>query len=185
MNDSKIIDLFFERSEQAITELSEKYSKLCHRIAFNILGNEADAQECVNDAFLGIWNSIPPENPESLSAYVYRVVRNVSLKKYRYNTALKRNSHYDTALEEIEGCLPSGLSVEAEINAEVLSTEINAFLASIERDNRIIFVKRYWFGEEISAISKDLDITKHNVTVKLSRTRKALKEHLIEKGFDI
>ncbi|MBR6635587.1 MAG: sigma-70 family RNA polymerase sigma factor [Clostridia bacterium] len=185
MNDSKIIDLFFERSEQAITELSEKYYKICHRIAFNILGNEADAQECVNDAFLGIWNSIPPENPESLSAYVFRIVRNVSLKKYRSNTALKRNSRYDTALDEIEGCLPSGFSVEAEINAEVLSAEINAFLASIGRDNRIIFIKRYWFGEEISAIAEDLNITKHNVTVKLSRTRKALKKHLIEKGFDI
>ncbi len=185
MDDSKIIDLFFERSEQAITELSKKYSKLCHRIAFNILGNEADAQECVNDAFLGIWNSIPPEKPKPLSAYVYKVVRNVALKKYRFNTSLKRNSYYDTALDEIEGCLPSGFSVEAEINAEVLSAEINVFLASIERDNRIIFVKRYWFGEEISAISKDLDITKHNVTVKLSRTRKALKKHLNEKGFDI
>lgn len=185
MNDSKIIELFFERSEQAITELSEKYYELSHKVAFNILGNEADAQECVNDAFLGIWNSIPPQQPEPLSAYVYKVVRNVSLKKYRSNTSLKRNSHYDTALDEIEGCLPSSFSVEAEINLEVLSTEINAFLASIGRDNRIIFVKRYWFGEEISSIANDLSITKHNATVKLSRTRKALKKHLIEKGFDI
>lgn len=185
MNDSKIIELFFERSEQAITELSEKYYEICHRIAFNILGNEADAQECVNDAFLGIWNSIPPQNPEPLSAYVYKVVRNVSLKKYRSNTALKRNSHYDTALDEIEGCLPSDFSIENEINAENLSAEINSFLASIAKENRILFIKRYWFGEEISAIAEDLNITKHNVTVKLSRIRKALKKHLNEKGFDI
>ena len=185
MDDSKIIDLFFERSEQAITELSEKYSKICHSIAFNILGNEADAQECVNDAFLGIWNKIPPEKPKTLSAYVYRIVRNTALKKYRSNTALKRNSFYDTALDEIEGCLPSDFSIEAEINAEAISTEINDFLASIGRDDRIIFVKRYWFGKDLSAIAKDMNHTVHNVTVKLSRTRKALKKHLIEKGFDI
>lgn len=185
MNDSRIIDLFFERSEQALTELSEKYSKVCHKIAFNILGSEADAQECVNDAFLGIWNSIPPEKPQPLSAYVYRVVRNVSLKKHRSNTAKKRNSRYDTALDEIEGCLPSDFSVEDELYAETLSTEINKFLASLTKDNRIIFVKRYWFGEEISEIAKDFNTTAHNITVKLSRTRKALKQHLNEKGYDI
>lgn len=185
MDDSKIIELFFERSEQAITELSAKYSEICHRIAFNILGNEADSQECVNDAFLGVWNKIPPEKPEPLSAYVYKVVRNTALKKHRCNTALKRNSFYDTALDEIEDFLPSDFSIEDEINAENLLQEINSFLKTLEKDNRIIFVKRYWFGEEISAIAKDMNLTVHNVTVKLSRTRKKLKSHLIEKGFDI
>ena len=185
MNDSKIIDLFFDRSEYAIAELSEKYYKICHKIAYNILGNDSDAQECVNDAYLGIWNSIPPEKPELLSAYVYKVTRNVALKKYRSNTALKRNNRYDTALDEIEGCLPSGFSIENEINAEILSAEINGFLAATEKENRIAFIKRYWFGDEISAIANDLNTSKHNVTVRLSRTRKALKKHLIEKGFEI
>lgn len=185
MNDSKIIDLFFERSEQAITELSEKYSKTCHKIAFNILGSDADAQECVNDAFLGIWNSIPPECPEQLSAYVYRVVRNISLKKHRSNTAKKRNSYYDMALDEIEGCLPSDFSIENEFNAEILSNEINMFLTTLTKDNRIIFVKRYWLGEKISEIAKDFNTTAHNITVKLSRTRKALKKHLNEKGYNL
>lgn len=185
MDDSKIIDLFFERSEQAIAELSKKYSKICHSIAFNILGSEADAQECVNDAFLGVWNRIPPEKPETLSAYVYRVVRNNALKKHRSNTALKRNSLYDTALDEIEGCLPSDFSIESEINAENLLQEINSFLKSLEKNNRIIFIKRYWFGEELSAIAKDMNLTVHNVTVRLSRTRKKLKSHLIEREFNI
>ncbi|MBR6619247.1 MAG: sigma-70 family RNA polymerase sigma factor [Clostridia bacterium] len=185
MDDSKIIDLFFERSEQAITELSEKYSKICHKISFNILGNEADAQECVNDAFLGIWNRIPPEKPEPLSAYVYRVVRNLALKKHRYNSAAKRNSFYDTALDEIESCLPSNFNAEDDADAAILSEEINLFLATLKKENRIIFVKRYWFGEDISAIAKSINTTSHNITVKLSRTRNALKKHLIEKGFDI
>ena len=185
MEDSKIIDLFFERSEQAITELAEKHSKICHKIAFNILGNEADAQECVNDAFLGIWNSIPPEKPKPLSAYVYKIVRNHALKKRRYNSATKRNSFYDTALDEIESCLPSEFSVEDEMNAAVLTEEINLFLATLKKDNRIIFIKRYWFGEDIPAIAKDMNSTAHNITVKLSRTRAALKKHLKGKGFDI
>lgn len=185
MDDSKIIDLFFERSEQAITELSEKYSKACHRIAFGILGNEADAQECVNDAFLGIWNRIPPENPKPLSAYVYRVVRNLALKKHRSNTAKKRNSFYDTALDEIESCLPSDFSIEEECNAAALCEEINAFLATLKKDSRVIFVKRYWFGEDISAIARSMNTSCRNITVNLSRTRNKLKKHLNEKGFDI
>ena len=185
MDDSKIIDLFFERSEQAITELSEKYCKTCRKTAFNILGSDADAQECVNDALLGIWNRIPPERPCPLSAYVYKTVRNLALKKHRSNTAKRRNSRYDTALDEIIGCLQSDFSVEAEISAEELAKEINEFLANLSDENRIIFVKRYWFGEEISAIGSDMGITNHNVTVKLSRTRNALKKYLSEKGFDI
>lgn len=185
MDDNKIIELFFERSENALTEISEKYSKICCKIAFNILGNESDAQECVNDAFLGIWNTIPPECPDKLSAFLYKVVRNVSLKKLRSNTAKKRNSHYDSALDEIEGCLPSEFKIEDELNAEILSAEINKFLANLSKENRIIFVKRYWFGEEISEIARNFNITNHNITVKLSRIRKALKKHLIEEGYDI
>ena len=185
LDDSKIIDLFFERSEQAITELSEKHSKICLKIAYNILSNEADAQECVNDAFLGIWNTIPPEKPQILSAYVYRIVRNTALKKYRFNTAVKRNNYYDTALDEIADCLPDNYSVEDNISTDLLSEEINAFLTECKKVDRIIFIKRYWFGEDISAIAQEVEISKHNVTVRLSRTRKALKNHLIEKGFDI
>ena len=185
LDDSKIIDLFFERSEQAITELSEKYTEICHRIAFNILGNEADAQECVNDTFLGIWNRIPPEKPQILSAYVYKVVRNLALKKHRFNSAKKRSSFYDISLDEIADCLPSSFNAEVEINATVLSEEINLFLATLNKNNRIIFLKRYWFGEDISAIAQAMNTTSHNITVKLSRTRNALKKHLKEKGFDI
>lgn len=185
MDDSKIIELFFERSEQAIAELSEKYGKIIKKTAFNILGNEADAQECVNDAYLGVWNTVPPQSPDPLLTYVCRIVRNQAIKKYRSNTAAKRNSFYDAALDEIESCLPSGFSVEDEISAKALSEEINAFLSSISRENRIIFVKRYWFGEDTAEIANDMNLSRHNVTVKLSRTRQKLKKHLNEKGFGI
>ncbi len=185
MDDSKIIELFFERSEQAIAELSEKYGNTCKRIACNILGNNFDAQECVNDAYLGIWNKIPPETPKPLSAYVYRIVRNLAIKKYRSNTAAKRNSFYDSALDELENCLPSDFSVDNEINSNILTEEINSFLSTLNQESRIIFVKRYWFGESIADIAKAMKTSSHNISVRLSRTRKALKKHLTEKGFDI
>ena len=105
MQDSKIIDLFFERSEQAITELSIKYEKLCKQISINILGNEEDALECINDSYLGVWNTIPPTKPDNLKYYLCRIVRNNALKKYHSNTAIKRNSYYDVALQELEECI--------------------------------------------------------------------------------
>lgn len=185
MDDSRIIDLFFERSEQAITELSEKYSVACKKIAYNILGNESDAQECVNDAYFGLWNKIPPEKPQPLSAYVFRVVKNLAIKKYRSNTATKRNSFYDAALDELENCLPSDSGVENEIDMSLLAEEINLFLSLTKKENRIVFVKRYWMGESIEEIAKAMNTSSHNVSVRLSRTRKALKKYLAEKGFDI
>lgn len=185
MDDSKIIDLFFERSEQAIAELEDKYGKACKKFAYNILGNEADAQECVNDAYLGLWNKIPPERPQPLSAYLFRVVRNLAIKKYHSNTAAKRNSYYDTALDELENCLPADFDIENEIRSKFLTEEINSFLNTADKENRIIFVKRYWFGESVADIAKAMGLNSHSVSVKLSRTRQRLKKHLSEKGFDI
>ncbi|NLE14203.1 MAG: hypothetical protein GX628_11070 [Clostridiales bacterium] len=111
MDDSKIIELFFERSEQAIIELSKKYGSICDRVAYNILNNRSDAEECVNDAYLAVWNAIPPQRPDPLLSYVCRIVRNLALKKYHANTALKRNSMYDVCLDEIVDCFSSSVSV--------------------------------------------------------------------------
>ena len=108
MDDDRIIELFFERSEQAIVELSGKYGSVCSRIAQNILNDQLDSEECVNDAYLVVWNSIPPQRPDSLAGYVCSIVRNIALNKYHRNTAKKRNSVYDVALEEIAEYLPSG-----------------------------------------------------------------------------
>lgn len=107
MEDSKIIELFFERSEQAIAELSYKYGGVCRKIAFNILNNLQDVEECVNDTYLEAWNSIPPQNPNPLVTYICKITRNIALKKYRYNTAKRRNGFYDISLSELEECIPS------------------------------------------------------------------------------
>ena len=104
MDDEKIIELFFVRSEQAIKELDRKYGRKCHAVSYNILNNHQDAEECVNDAYLGAWNAIPPAKPDPLLAFVCKIVRNVSLKRYERNTAAKRNSRYDVSIEELGDC---------------------------------------------------------------------------------
>ncbi len=176
--DSKIIELFFARAEQAIAELSAKYGAVCNRIARNILKNDLDAEECVNDAYLAAWNTMPPQNPNPLQTYIFRIVRNISIAKYHANTSAKRNSHYDVALDELESCLASPDTVEREITADELSRQIDRFLDTLDKDNRIMFVRRYWYSDSISDIAKMFQTNNHNVSVRLSRTRDKLKAHL-------
>lgn len=182
MEDKKIISLFFERNENAIARLSEKYEKACKKIAFNVLRNESDAEECVNDAYLAVWDAIPPKNPASLSAFLFRIVRNISTVRYHKNTAQKRNGFYDVALDELEECLPAEDSFES-LEAHALSRIFNEFLATQKQEERVIFVKRYWYSESVSEIASDLGTTAHFISVKLSRIRERLKKFLIEKGY--
>ena len=179
MDDKQIIRLFFERSEQAITELSQKYGALCFQIADNILDDPQDAEECVNDAWLGAWNSIPPRSPDPLRAYICRIVRNHSLKKLRANTALKRGSQFEVSLSELEDCI-SGSSLDEQLAVSELTAQINAFLSALPRDDRVMFVKRYWFSESLSEIADTFAITENNASVRLSRIRGKLHQHLKE-----
>lgn len=185
MDDSQIIELFFERSEQAIDELSKKYAPLCKKIAFNILGNSLDSEECVNDAYLGIWNAIPPQKPDPLSTFVCRIVRNTAIKRYHSNTAVKRNSIYDISLDELEGCFGQLDSVEDEYDLKLLSREIDKFLDSLSAENRVIFVRRYWFSDSIPDIAKRVAMSEHNVSARLFRLREKLKKHLRKEGYNL
>lgn len=182
LEDSKIIELFNERSEQAIVELSKKYKTTAIKIAYNILGNTLDAEECVNDAFFGMWNTIPPQNPNPLKTYFYRIVRNTAIKKYHSNTAIKRNSIYDVSLDELENCF-GVLDDQCEVID--ITKYINEFLADIKKEDRIIFVKRYWYAESISDIAKAMKTSNHNISVRLSRTRKNLKKFLEKVGYKV
>lgn len=182
LDDSKIIELFFERSEQAIIELSKKYGPLCGKIAFNILNSVDDEEECVNDAYLAVWNAIPPQRPEHLGSYVCRIVRNTAIKKYHSNTASKRNGEYDVALDEIEEFIPSPSSVEDELEARELADKINGFLASLDPQSRVMFVKRYYYSESVFDIARLYGIGEHAVSVRLFRIRKKLKKYLIKEG---
>ena len=185
MDDSKIIELFFERSEQAIIELSKKYGSTCRKVAENILNDKLDSEECVNDAFLGVWNTVPPQKPDPLISYVCRIVRNLALKKYHENTAQKRNSIYDVALDEISDCIPASFSVENEIEAKEVAGLIDSFLEGLDRKSRVLFVRRYWYADSIEDLSDLFNKSKHYISVRLSRIRKALKQYLTEKGVSI
>ena len=183
MEDSRIIELFFERSESAISELENKYGRLFQRIADNILNNEADAQECVNDTYLGIWNAIPPERPQSLIAYACRVARNISLKRYEYNMAAKRNSNFDLAIDELSESLASEYDVETEVEQAELTETIEKFMDSLEANDRIIFMRRYYFSDPYEDIAQMVGISQKNVSVKLTRIRKKLRVYMQDHGY--
>lgn len=185
MEDEEIIKLFQTRSEQAITELSKKYGAICTKIAGNILKNSLDAEECVNDAYLGVWNTVPPQNPSPLFTYVCRIVRNLSIKKYHANTSAKRNSFYDAALDELENCISSGQTIENELSARELSRLIDTFLGSLDQTNRVIFVRRYWYSDPVSDIAEKMRMSSNTVSVRLSRTRTKLRKFLKKEGINI
>ena len=166
-------------------ELSEKYGNLCHKIAMNILHNRQDAEECVNDTYLASWNTIPPQRPEPLRMYVCRIARNLSIKKYHSNTAFKRNSFYDVALDELEACIPSAATLEDAFDAKELAERINRFLETLDEKDRIMFVRRYWFSDSVSEIAAKFQMSSHNATVRLSRIRKKLEKFLLKEGFYI
>lgn len=182
MDDQLIIQKFYERSETAIQLLSDKYGGLCRTVAHRILGSDQDAEECLNDTLLAAWNTIPPENPDPLSAYICRITRNLSLKRYHANTAQKRNTAYDLALEELEEYLPGNTSVEDEVLAKELEHAINAFLAQLGQRERMLFVKRYWFVESVAEIADSMGMSKNYVNVHLHRSRKKLESYLKKKG---
>ncbi len=181
MNDEEIIELFFERSEQAIKELDGKYGKVFHSLSNKILNDHQDAEECVNDAYLATWNAIPPARPTPLLAFVCKIVRNISLKRYEQKTAAKRNSRYDVAMEELEDCLASFSTVEKEIEERELTAIIESFLDSLSKENRVIFLRRYWFSDTYADIAKQVGLTEKNVSVRLTRIRNDLRKYLSER----
>lgn len=181
MLDEKIIELFFERSDQAINELDNKYGKVLHKLSYNILNDRWDAEECVNDSYLGVWNAIPPERPNPLLTFVCKIVRNISIKKYHVKTAAKRNSTYDVAMSEIENYIVSPNNVETEIDAKELAQIIEKFLDTLTVENRVIFMRRYWFSDTYKDIAERVGITEKMVSMRLTRIRKLMREYLMSK----
>ena len=166
--------------DSTISELDQKYGKLYHKLADNILKSAQDAEECVNDAYLSTWNAIPPQRPESLSAFVCTLVRRCSITRYRANTAMKRNSHYDVCMEEIEEFLASPRRTEEHCEAKELAAVIECFLDTQSKENRVLFMRRYWYADSYADIGRLLGITESNARLRLMRMRKQLKTYLIE-----
>ena len=182
MLDSDIIALFFERSERAVDELARKYGPAAKRLAANILGDGRDAEECVNDGYMALWNAIPPERPASLGGYFCRTVRNLAAKRYRANAAAKRSSHYDAALDELSECVAAPGGVEDALNAMELTAAIDRFLDGLDYRDRYLFMRRYWYGDDLAAIASETGLAKRRVSVRLFRLRERLKNQLVKEG---
>ncbi len=185
MDDVKIIEMYFARNEKAVDETRTKYGGFINHIAFNILKVSEDAEECENDTYLRLWNAIPPDRPEYFKAYIGKVVRNLAISLYRKNTAAKRSSGMYVLLSELEECLPSKESVEAELDAKYLSSVISEWLRSLSEENRIIFIKRYWYGESVKDIAAQSDFSPAELSSLLFALRKKLKKELTEKGVTV
>ncbi len=182
MEDKQIIRLFSQRSEQAISHMKEKYGSLCFSVCRRILPDERDAEECVSDICLKVWNAIPPEQPSSLAAYLSRVARNTALDRYSYNHAEKRSTALTEAFDELEGCLASSFNVEHLAQENDLRRFINHFLKGLKKENRVYFVRRYWYGESIEEIATEFCISEEKVKSSLFRTRNKLKTALEKEG---
>ena len=182
MDDWDILDLFFTRSEQAIVELDAKYGAIFHALAYNILASREDADECVNDAYLGAWNAIPPERPEHLGAWLGRVVRNVALGRWQHAHARKRNRGMTTLLSELEECIPSPQNVETALDEQELGERISIWLRSLPQEDRILFVRRYWYGVPLNALAKEQHSPAARLAQRMYRLRGALKAELEREG---
>ena len=182
MTDQKIIDLFLERSEQAIVELSKKHGSPVRKVAYNILGNLQDTEECVNDTWLATWNAVPPQMPRKLRTFVCRIARNLAAKKYHSSSAEKRNSQYDLALDELAECIPDMNTVEDAYTAKELAAAINCFLDTLSYEDRFIFMRRYWYADSLTDIARMTGMSYNTVSVRLHRTKSKLKEQLVKEG---
>ena len=186
MEDKEIIGLYLDRNEQAIAATSEKYGSYCKSISVNILKNDEDAEECVNDTYMKTWNAIPPQIPVIFSAFLGKIVRNISFNKYRHNNSQKRGgSEMPLILDELGEIVSGKESVEDEIDKKELLRDINGFLNSISEYKRGIFIRRYWYSDKVSDIAKRCGKSENSVSVELNRTRKNLSEYLLKKGFEL
>lgn len=182
MGQCPILKLLLDRSEEAIDAMAARFGPRLLATAMSILGDREDAEETVSDTYLAVWNAVPPQEPEPLDPFVYRVGRNLALKRLRRETAQKRCSRYDLSLEELEGCLPTR-ALEEETVARALGQAIDRFLDTLSRENRAIFLRRYWFGDSVRQIAVAFGLRENTVTVRLARTRERLKTYLQKEGY--
>lgn len=183
MTDEEIVNLYWERSERAISETDRKYGKYCHTIAYNILKNREDSSECVNDTYFKAWKSMPDCRPRRLMAFLGKITRTVALNKYDFYTAQKRGgSETSAALDELLECV-SGDSDGNDVADEIFLRDVlNSFLGKLDDDSRNIFICRYWYMYSSKEIAAKYGFTVNKVDVSLCRARSILKSILIKEG---
>lgn len=185
MDDRRIIGLFLERSEQAIDALSKKYGDLCHHIARNIVGNDQDADECVSDAYLALWDRIPPEKPQFLRAYVTKVLRNIAYDRLDRRTAQMRDDRLQVCMDELAECLPGDQTEQAMLDSILIRQILDDFLRTLGKTDRFLFIRRYYCMDSCRQISKLAGMRESAVSTRLARLRVKLKENLEKEGITV
>lgn len=186
MKDEEIINLYFSRREEAITETSHKYGKYCNYIAFQILHNREDSEECVNDTYMKAWDIIPPQRPRILSAFLGKITRNLALNRYKHNNTEKRGAgQVSLVLEELQECIPAKNDIEQIMEDELIIDSLNCFLDKLTPKNRKIFMSRYFYMCSIKEIADNYKISESNIKTTLYRTRNELKEFLEKEGVQV
>lgn len=183
MDDSRIIEMLFERIETALEEVSHKYSRLYKGIIREVLSDECDIEECGNDVLLAVWNSIPPNTPTSLPSYICKIARRIGVDKLRYNTRQKRNTGFSIMLSELGDCLPAEEIPESRNeDGETIRSVLSAFLRGLDPETEILFVRRYMYLESVTDLAKRFDLDENRISVKLYRARKKLRKMLEKEG---
>lgn len=184
MEDTGIIKLFFDRDEQAIRETDRKYGGFCYSIAYQILANREDSEESVSDTWFSAWNSIPPKSPNPLAPFLGRLVRNISIDRWRKNGALKRGGgEMPLALEELQECMAGEESAESRLEQKELICSVREFVSGLSDTERRVFVCRYWYLDPTPDIAARFGFTENKVGMMLHRIRGKLRKHLMKEGF--
>jgi RNA polymerase sigma-70 factor (ECF subfamily) len=186
MNDCEIVKLYWDRDPDAIGQSRQKYGNYCYAIAYNILQNREDADECVNDTWLGAWDSMPPHRPDLLSSFLGKITRRLSLNRRRSHTALKRGGGLaEVTLSELEECLPAAETVEQTVEAEELADLLDGFLRSLPETDCSLFLCRYWYCQSVTVIARRFGWGESRVKMRLLRIRQQLKTRLEEEGVSL
>jgi len=185
MQDTGIIELYWNRDERAIAESDRHYGRFCRRIAMSILSSLEDSEECVNDTWYRSWDSMPPQRPASLAAYFGRIVRNLSISRYRASHAKKRFDGITILLSELEDCVPSRETVSQAVDDKLLTEVVDKWLEQLSKDDRVLFVRRYWYGDAVNALARECGCTQNQMAQRMLRLRNGLRAALEQEGIDV
>lgn len=185
MDDDQIVELYWNRKEEAIKESDVKYGKLLQQISFHILFNQQDSEECVNDTYCKVWEAIPPQKPTSLRAYMGRIVRNLSINRWYENRAQKRGGDTNVLLSELSECIPASDTVETEIDEKELTQLMNTWLLELSQDDRVLFLRRYWYTDSVKDLAKECNTSQNIMAGRIYRLRQRLKAFLLKEGIVI
>jgi len=186
MEDNQIISLLFQRTQAVLDEISRKYSRLYRRILGEILADESDIEECANDVLLAVWDSIPPNDPENLSAYICKLARRIGIDKLRYQTRQKRHTGYTVALSELQDCLPdTAAALHTDEENQHIRSVLSDFVRKLDPETRVLFIRRYIWLESTASLASRFALSENHIAVKLYRARKKLKKHMEKEGIQI